>query len=131
MVLTVYILARRICLPLTLPPYATLACALVWSAHDKIEIVCTLVWQPTYIAIGHIFPTNTKLMTSDYQGLEQLQQLVTELLPIPTDVRGGKCSSGKCYYQRTKLAPGNTIYHSAAAWERDHWQLMHRLATNY
>ena len=59
------------------------------SAHDKTEIVRALVWQPSYIAIGHIFPTTTKVMTSDYQGLEQLQQLVTELPPIPTVAIGG------------------------------------------
>ena len=42
------------------------------STHDDREIDRALAFQPSYIALGHIFPTQTKAMPSAPQGLEQL-----------------------------------------------------------
>lgn len=59
------------------------------STHDETELARALTWQPSYIALGHIFPTATKVMPSRPQGLETLRRLVAELPPIPTVAIGG------------------------------------------
>ena len=42
------------------------------STHDDMEIDVALAARPSYIALGHVFPTQTKQMPSAPQGLEQL-----------------------------------------------------------
>ncbi|HBD82017.1 MAG TPA: thiamine phosphate synthase, partial [Leclercia adecarboxylata] len=42
------------------------------STHDNMEIDVALAARPSYIALGHVFPTQTKQMPSAPQGLEQL-----------------------------------------------------------
>ncbi len=38
------------------------------STHDDMEIDVALVARPSYIALGHVFPTQTKQMPSAPQG---------------------------------------------------------------
>lgn len=59
------------------------------STHDDDEIDRALAVYPSYIALGHIFPTQTKLMPSSPQGLEQLKRHLARLENIPTVAIGG------------------------------------------
>lgn len=59
------------------------------STHDDREIDRALAFQPSYIALGHIFPTQTKAMPSAPQGLEQLTRHVARLGTMPTVAIGG------------------------------------------
>ena len=45
--------------------------------------------RPSYIALGHVFPTQTKQMPSAPQGLEQLARHVERLADYPTVAIGG------------------------------------------
>lgn len=59
------------------------------STHDIAEVNVALAVRPSYIALGHIFPTQTKQMPSSPQGLEQLAQQVQQLADYPTVAIGG------------------------------------------
>ena len=59
------------------------------STHDDIELDRALAVQPSYIALGHIFPTQTKAMPSAPQGVEQLKRHLARLTHIPTVAIGG------------------------------------------
>ncbi|KYM74269.1 MULTISPECIES: thiamine phosphate synthase [Pantoea] len=59
------------------------------STHDDAELDRALAIQPSYIALGHIFPTQTKEMPSAPQGIEQLKRHLTRLTHIPTVAIGG------------------------------------------
>ena len=58
------------------------------STHDDMEIDA-LAARPSYIALGHVFPTQTKQMPSAPQGLEQLARHVERLADYPTVAIGG------------------------------------------
>jgi len=62
------------------------------STHGYAELARVLPLQPSYIALGHIFPTNTKQMPSKPQGLKRLQQyarLCASVPSVPTVAIGG------------------------------------------
>lgn len=59
------------------------------STHDKDELARAKLLRPSYIALGHIFPTQTKDMPSSPQGLAALQQQVTETPDYSTVAIGG------------------------------------------
>lgn len=68
------------------------------STHGYYELLRVVQLKPSYIALGHIFPTTTKQMPSKPQGLVRLklyQQLIDDLTkstginPIPTVAIGG------------------------------------------
>ena len=59
------------------------------STHDDMEIDVALAARPSYIALGHVFPTQTKQMPSAPQGLEQLEQHIRRLGDYPTVAIGG------------------------------------------
>ena len=59
------------------------------STHDDAELDRALAIQPSYIALGHIFPTRTKEMPSAPQGLAELQRHLARLSDIPTVAIGG------------------------------------------
>lgn len=59
------------------------------STHDDMEIDVALAARPSYIALGHVFPTQTKQMPSAPQGLAQLAEHVTRLRDYPTVAIGG------------------------------------------
>ena len=59
------------------------------STHDDDEIDRALAVHPSYIALGHIFPTQTKVMPSSPQGLEQLKRHLARLKNTPTVAIGG------------------------------------------
>ncbi|MGX9418572.1 thiamine phosphate synthase [Vibrio sp. WJH972] len=57
------------------------------STHSYYEIVRALSILPSYIALGHIFPTTTKEMPSKPQGLERLK-LYNEFIVKSCEVLG-------------------------------------------
>ena len=59
------------------------------STHDDMEIDVALAARPSYIALGHVFPTQTKQMPSAPQGLEQLARHINRLNDYPTVAIGG------------------------------------------
>lgn len=59
------------------------------STHDDMEIDVALAVRPSYIALGHVFPTQTKQMPSAPQGLEQLARHIKRLADYPTVAIGG------------------------------------------
>ncbi|WP_407436815.1 thiamine phosphate synthase [Lelliottia sp.] len=59
------------------------------STHDDMEIDVALAVRPSYIALGHVFPTQTKQMPSAPQGLEQLTRHIERLANYPTVAIGG------------------------------------------
>lgn len=59
------------------------------STYDETELARALAWQPSYIAIGYIFPTSTKVIPFCPQGLATLRRLAAGLTQIPTVAIGG------------------------------------------
>ncbi|PIJ48632.1 thiamine-phosphate diphosphorylase [Erwinia sp. OLTSP20] len=59
------------------------------STHDDKEIDRALAERPSYIALGHVFPTNTKKMTASPQGLAALKRYISRLKGVPTVAIGG------------------------------------------
>ncbi|WP_426767103.1 thiamine phosphate synthase [Erwinia aphidicola] len=59
------------------------------STHDDSELDRALAERPSYIALGHVFPTQTKEMPSDPQGLEELTRHIQRLRGISTVAIGG------------------------------------------
>lgn len=59
------------------------------STHGYAEILRVLPLSPSYIALGHIFPTKTKDMPSQPQGIEKLGLYQKLIAHIPTVAIGG------------------------------------------
>lgn len=60
------------------------------STHDDAELACAIAVKPSYIALGHIFPTQTKEMPSAPQGLQELERHIKQLDGrFPTVAIGG------------------------------------------
>ncbi|MCL6379969.1 thiamine phosphate synthase [Pectobacterium brasiliense] len=60
------------------------------STHDDRELARAVAISPSYIALGHIFPTQTKDMPSAPQGLAELTRHITDLQGrFPTVAIGG------------------------------------------
>lgn len=59
------------------------------STHDIMEMDRALTACPSYIALGHVFPTNTKKMPSSPQGLVKLAEHIKTLGDYPTVAIGG------------------------------------------
>ncbi|WP_092513639.1 thiamine phosphate synthase [Xenorhabdus mauleonii] len=59
------------------------------STHDQHELARAKSLRPSYIALGHIFPTTTKEMPSSPQGLEALRHQVDITPEFPTVAIGG------------------------------------------
>ncbi|WP_413736611.1 thiamine phosphate synthase [Sodalis sp. RH21] len=59
------------------------------STHDDRELARARTLRPSYIALGHIFPTQTKIMPSQPQGLADLARLVAGLRGVSTVAIGG------------------------------------------
>lgn len=59
------------------------------STHDEPERQKAKALRPSYIALGHIFPTTTKVMPSKPQGLVALKYQVEQTADYPTVAIGG------------------------------------------
>ncbi|ALS99405.1 thiamine phosphate synthase [Lacimicrobium alkaliphilum] len=67
--------------------------ALGISTHGYAELLRVIQLAPSYIALGHIFATNTKQMPSKPQGLERLKAYQALQQDIPTVAIGGISAS--------------------------------------
>ena len=72
-----------------LPMIADAGLRLGLSTHGYYEILRAQQLKPSYIALGHIFATQTKEMPSDPQGLVRLANYAQLLPNIPTVAIGG------------------------------------------
>ncbi len=59
------------------------------STHDPKELDQALNIRPSYVALGHIFPTQTKEMPSKPQGLANLAEAVLQSGDMPSVAIGG------------------------------------------
>lgn len=59
------------------------------STHDEVELQRAKTLRPSYIALGHIFPTTTKDMPSKPQGLKALRHQVEQTPDFSTVAIGG------------------------------------------
>jgi len=59
------------------------------STHGCYEFLLAQQLRPSYLAIGAIFPTKTKNMTGQIQGLENLTQILQLATDIPVVAIGG------------------------------------------
>ncbi|NIG98856.1 MAG: thiamine phosphate synthase [Serratia symbiotica] len=59
------------------------------STHDDTELARAIALKPSYIALGHIFATQTKNMPSAPQGLSALKRHIARLPGYPTVAIGG------------------------------------------
>lgn len=59
------------------------------STHDNMEMDRALSASPSYIALGHVFPTQTKQMPSSPQGLNKLAEHIQTLGEYSTVAIGG------------------------------------------
>ncbi|WIV88134.1 thiamine phosphate synthase [Proteus appendicitidis] len=59
------------------------------STHDEVELQRAKTLRPSYIALGHIFPTTTKDMPSKPQGLKALRHQVEQTPDFPIVAIGG------------------------------------------
>jgi len=72
-----------------LPMIADAGLRLGLSSHGYYEMLRAKQLRPSYIALGHIFATQTKAMPSQPQGLTRLAKYVQLLGDIPTVAIGG------------------------------------------
>jgi len=61
--------------------------------HNQEEVDLVLPLRPSYVALGHIFPTQTKEMPSAPQGVANLAAQVKNLGKMPTVAIGGISAS--------------------------------------
>jgi hydroxymethylpyrimidine kinase/phosphomethylpyrimidine kinase/thiamine-phosphate diphosphorylase len=59
------------------------------STHGCYEFLLAQQLKPSYLAVGAIFPTKTKDMTGQIQGIENLKQLLALTTDIPVVAIGG------------------------------------------
>lgn len=59
------------------------------STHGFYELALAMTLAPSYLALGHIFPTATKQMASQPQGLQRLARAVALCRDRPTVAIGG------------------------------------------
>jgi len=59
------------------------------STHGHYELLKAMEYKPSYLAVGAIFPTRTKDMTGQIQGLKTLDDLVQLCTDIPMVAIGG------------------------------------------
>ena len=59
------------------------------STHDEAEMARALAVQPSYVACGAVFATNTKAMPTEPQGLDKLRRYVQQAGNTPTVAIGG------------------------------------------
>jgi len=72
-----------------LPMIADAGLRLGLSTHGYYEMLRARQLRPSYIALGHIFATQTKEMPSDPQGVARLAKYAQLLCDIPTVAIGG------------------------------------------
>lgn len=97
------------------------------STHDEHELAIAKTVRPSYIAIGHIFPTQTKQMPSSPQGLAVLKQRVDNTADYPTVAIGGISIERVPAVLATGVGSVAVVsaITKAANWQRATTQLLH------
>ncbi|WP_045857012.1 thiamine phosphate synthase [Teredinibacter purpureus] len=72
-----------------LPEIARANLRLGISTHGFFELSIARGYRPSYVALGHVFPTTTKKMPSQPQGLKRLAQTAQLTAHTPTVAIGG------------------------------------------
>ena len=98
------------------------------STHNREEIELVLPLRPSYIALGHIFPTQSKIMPSAPQDIANLAAQVKDLGDIPTVAIGGITAS----HFADVLATGvGSIAVISAVTQAEDWQSTVKNLLNY
>ena len=98
------------------------------STHNREEIELVLPLRPSYIALGHIFPTQSKIMPSAPQGIANLAAQVKDLGDMPTVAIGGITAS----HFADVLATGvGSIAVISAVTQAEDWQSTVKNLLNY
>lgn len=98
------------------------------STHNREEIELVLPLRPSYIALGHIFPTQSKIMPSAPQGIANLAAQVKDLGDMPTVAIGGITAS----HFADVLATGvGSIAVISAVTQAEDWQSAVKNLLNY
>ncbi len=98
------------------------------STHNREEIELVLPLRPSYIALGHIFPTQSKIMPSAPQGIANLAAQVKDLGDMPTAAIGGITAS----HFADVLATGvGSIAVISAVTQAEDWQSTVKNLLNY
>ena len=98
------------------------------STHNREEIELVLPLRPSYIALGHIFPTQSKIMPSTPQGIANLAAQVKDLGDMPTIAIGGITAS----HFADVLATGvGSIAVISAVTQAEDWQSAVKNLLNY
>lgn len=83
-------LGQEDCYHANLPLIAQSGLRLGISCHSFFELILALQITPSYIALGHIFPTQTKQMPSAPQGINNLSKYIALINnKVPTVAIGG------------------------------------------
>jgi thiamine-phosphate pyrophosphorylase len=89
------------------------------STHDDMEIDVALAARPSYIALGHVFPTQTKQMPSAPQGLEQLASHIQRLADYPPSRSAASAWNGAGGTgDRRRQHRGRQRHYQAADWRQ-------------
>jgi len=111
--------------------------ALGLSSHSLWELCRAAAWQPAYLACGPVWPTTTKQMPWQAQGLDNLGWWCA-LSPAPVVAIGGLLqpdqvaavaeagAAGACVVRGLGQQPANTLPALAAAWQRGRAAALHR-----
>jgi thiamine-phosphate diphosphorylase len=98
------------------------------STHNQEEVDLVLPLRPSYVALGHIFPTQSKIMPSAPQGIANLAAQVKDLGDIPTVAIGGITAS----HFADVLATGvGSIAVISAVTQAEDWQSAVKNLLNY
>ena len=98
------------------------------STHNQEEVDLVLPLRPSYVALGHIFPTQSKIMPSAPQGIANLAAQVKDLGDIPTVAIGGITAS----HFADVLATGvGSIAVISAVTQAEDWQSTVKNLLNY
>ena len=98
------------------------------STHNQEEVDLVLPLRPSYVALGHIFPTQSKIMPCAPQGIANLAAQVKDLGDIPTVAIGGITAS----HFADVLATGvGSIAVISAVTQAEDWQSAVKNLLNY
>lgn len=98
------------------------------STHNREEIELVLPLRPSYIALGHIFPTQSKIMPSAPQGIANLAAQVKDLGDIPTVAIGGITAS---HFADVLATDVGSIAVISAVTQAEDWQSAVKNLLNY
>ena len=98
------------------------------STHNQEEVDLVLPLRPSYVALGHIFPTQSKIMPSAPQGIANLAAQVKDLGDIPTVAIGGITASHFADVLATRVGSIAVI---SAVTQAEDWQSAVKNLLNY